>query len=50
MINTEVRLTLRLPDKFHQILRKLAFDRNQSINALILEAIKQYLKQNKISL
>ena len=38
--------TIRIPTGLYQDLRKLAFDKNEKINPIIIELIKNYIKLN----
>ena len=40
-------VSIRLPISMHQELRKLAFETEDSLNQIILKAIKEYLKRVK---
>ena len=47
-ISPDIRaLSVRLPSSMHQELRKLAFETENSLNQIIIKAIKEYLKQVK---
>lgn len=37
------RLTVRLPDEMHELLRVMSFEKKVSLNSLLLNAITRYL-------
>jgi len=41
------QFALRLPKELHKILREMAYERDTSINSLIVEAVKIYIGGKK---